>query len=202
MKQLHRPDLFTWSVYQPQLRIDFNSFLWRRANGNVLVDPLPLGAEDEAHLHELGGAAWIVATNSDHVRGAREIARRTGARLLVPAAERARFPIPFDRALADGDEPFGGVVVRELQGSKTPGELALVLGDTALFGDLVRAHRADALMLLPQPKLRSRDEAVASLRRLRQLHPAIRHVLVGDGWCTFRDGGALLDELLARGGNA
>ena len=39
-------------------------------------------------------------------------------------------------------------------------------------------------------------QALESLRRLRRLHPRIEHVLVGDGWCAFRNGGVLLDELL------
>ncbi len=198
MKQLHRRDLFTWSVYNEPLHVDFNGFLWTREGGNVLVDPLPLTPEDEKHLTQLGGAAWILLTNSDHVRGAREIAARTGARLLGPAAERETFPLACERWLADGEEPFSGLRVRELHGSKSEGELALVLEDTTvIFGDLVRAHRADALMLLPEQKLRGAARAIDSLRRLRRLHPEIVHVLVGDGWCAFRHGGTLLDELLA-----
>lgn len=200
MKRLHRPDLFTWSAYQEQHRIDFNSFLWVREGGNVLVDPLPLGRDDAKHLAELGGAAFILLTNSSHVRGAREIAAATGARLLAPCAEREAFPVPCERWLAEGEEPFPGLRVHELEGSKTPGELALVLGTTALFGDLVRAHAADALMFLPEAKLRDARRAVESVRRVRALHPGVQHVLVGDGWCAFRHGGELLDELLgARG---
>jgi hypothetical protein len=197
MKRLHRPDLFTWSVYDQPLQVDFNGFLWTRPDGNVLVDPPPLAGHDQQHLGELGGAAWIVLTNSAHVRGAPEIAARTGARLLGPGAERERFPCACERWLVDGDEPFPGLRVRELQGSKTDGELALVLEETtAIFGDLVRAHRADELRLLPRQKLRDPGLATESLRRLRSLHPAIAHVLVGDGWCTFRHGAAALDELL------
>ena len=201
MKRLHRPDLFTWSAYQEQHRIDFNSFLWVREGGNVLVDPLPLGPDDAKHLAELGGAASILLTNSSHLRGAREVAAATGARVLGPRGERETFPIPCERWLADGDEPFSGLCVRELEGSKTPGELALVLeGTTVLFGDLVRAHAADALMFLPEAKLRDARRAVESVRRVRALHPGLQHLLVGDGWCAFRHGGELLDELLrARG---
>jgi glyoxylase-like metal-dependent hydrolase (beta-lactamase superfamily II) len=200
MKRLHRADLFMWSTYNEPLHVDFNGFLWKREGGNVLVDPLPLAPEHEKHLAELGGAAWIVLTNSDHVRGAREIAARTGARLLGPAGERESFPIACERWLADGDEPFPGLHARELHGSKTEGELVLVLEDTtAIFGDLVRAHRADALMLLPEQKLRDSGRALESLRRLRALHPGIVHVLVGDGWCAFRHGALLLDQLLAAG---
>lgn len=198
MKQLHRPDLYTWSRYDEPLRIDFNGVLWRREGGNVLVDPPPVAADDLRHLDELGGAAAIVLTTSDHLRGAREIAARTGARLLGPAGERGTFPVACAGWLADGDEPFPGLRVRELGGSKTEGELALVLDETtAIFGDAVRAHRAGVLMLLRREKLRDPALLVESVRRVRALHPRIAHVLVGDGWSAFNDGGALLDALLA-----
>ena len=201
VKRLHRPDLFTWSVYDVGQQVDFNGFLWRREGGNVLVDPVPLADDDWKQLAELGGAASVVLTNSSHLRAAREVAARTGAKLLGPAGEREAFPVPCERWLADGDEPVPGLVVRELQGSKTDGELALVLEETtAVFGDLVRAHHAGALMLLRSEKLRDPARALESLRRFRGLHPRIEHVLVGDGWCAFRNGGVLLDELLVSGG--
>jgi glyoxylase-like metal-dependent hydrolase (beta-lactamase superfamily II) len=198
MRPLHRTDLYAWSRYQETTHLDFNSLLWVRPAGNVLIDPLPLEPHDERHLAELGGAAWIVLTNSAHARGAREIAERTGARVLGPAGEREAFPVACASWLSDGEEPFPGLRVRELNGSKTAGELALVLEDeTAIFGDLVRAHSAGALMLLPAVKLRDPAKARASVQRVRALHPRIAHVLVGDGWCAFRNGAALLDELLA-----
>lgn len=197
MRRLHRSDLFTWSVYDEGQGIDFNGLLWRREGGNVLVDPVPLADADQRHLAALGGVAAIVLTNSAHVRAAPELAARTGAALLGPAGERASFPVACGRWLADGDEPFPGLRVRELYGSKTEGELALVLDDrTAIFGDLVRAHHAGALMLLRREKLKDPDGALESVRRVRALHPKIEHVLVGDGWCAFRNGGTLLDELL------
>ncbi len=197
MKRLHRPDLFTWSRYDEPLQVDFNGILWRREGGNVLVDPPPLADHDVRHLDELGGATAIVLTTSDHVRGAREVAARTGARLLGPAGERAAFPVACAAWLSDGDEPFPGLRVRELAGSKTEGELALVLDETtAIFGDAVRAHHAGALMYLRPEKLRDPARLVESVRRLRALHPRVAHVLVGDGWSAFNDGGALLDALL------
>jgi hypothetical protein len=197
MKRLHRPDLFAWSVYDEGQQVDFNGVLWKREGGNVVIDPVPLAAPDWKHLAELGGAASVLLTNSAHVRAAREIVARTGARLLGPIGEREGFPLPCERWLADGDEPVPGLVVRELHGSKTEGELALALEETtAVFGDLVRAHRAGALMLLRREKLRDPTRALESVRRFRALHPRVEHVLVGDGWCAFRNGGVLLDELL------
>jgi Metallo-beta-lactamase superfamily len=199
MKALHRNDLFAWSAYNEALRLDFNSLLWTREGGNVLVDPLPLSLADEKHLDELGGVAHIILTNSAHLRNAREIALRTGVRVLGPRAEKETFPFACHLWLGDGDEPFPGLTVREMQGSKTEGELALVLEETTvIFGDLVRTARADALALLPAEKLRDATRARDSVRRVRDLHPRISNVLVGDGWCAFRHGGTLLDELLRR----
>ena len=84
-----------------------------------------------------------------------------------------------------------------LHGSKTPGELALVLEETTLItGDLVRAHQAGSLMLLPDGKLVDKAQAIASVQRLAQLSQ-IEAVLVGDGWQIFRDGHIRLQESIA-----
>lgn len=198
MKTLHRPDLYAWSTFDEARNVDFHGVCWTRPEGNVLVDPLPLSPHDRAHLAELGGAAWIVITNSDHTRAAQEIAGWTGARIAGPAAEREAFPFPCDRWLQDGDEVVPGLRVVTLYGSKTPGELALVLeGSTLLTGDLVRAHRAGSLMILPDAKLVDKAAAIASVRRLAAL-PDIETVLVGDGWQAFGNGGEALRSLAAR----
>lgn len=197
MKRLHRADLWGWSVFDEGRNIDFNSVLWVRPGGNVVIDPLPLSAHDRAHIDSLGGVATIVLTNSDHVRGTEELASGTSARVLGPAAERAKLLLRCDGYLADGEEVATGLVALALQGSKTPGELALVLETSTLItGDLVRAHRGGGLDLLPDAKLADREAALGSLRRLVGL-PGIEAVLVGDGWPVFRDGERALRELLA-----
>lgn len=195
MKRLHRPDLFGWSQFNEDRNIDFHSVLWTRPEGNVAIDPLPLSVHDREHLAELGGVAVVALTNSDHVRNSRDIAERYGASICGPAAEKAAFPIDCDRWLADGDEVVPGLRALALDGSKTPGELALLLEDATLItGDLVRAHEGGRLCLLPDAKLSNRQAAIASLTRLCAL-PGIDAVLTGDGWPVFRDGGARLQEL-------
>jgi glyoxylase-like metal-dependent hydrolase (beta-lactamase superfamily II) len=198
MKRLHRRDLYCWSTFNERLNIDFNAFAWVREGGNLLIDPLPLSAHDLEHLRKLGGAAAILVTNSYHVRGAVEIAAALGARVWGPAGERAGFPVACERWLGEGDEPLPGLVTLALDGSKTRGELALVLDETTLIcGDLVRAHRAGSLMMLqPEQGLADRAKAVASIDRLAAL-PRIEAVLVGDGWSVFHDGRARLAELCA-----
>ena len=198
MKPLHRPDLFGWSVFNEEKNMDFNGVFWHRPQGNVVVDPVAVSAHDWAHIKALGGIAWIVVTNSDHLRGAESLRESTGAQIAGPAAERATLPLACDRWLVDGESLVDGLVALALHGSKTPGELAMLLGGhTLITGDLVRAPRGGSLAMLPEPKLLNREKAVASVRRLAQL-PAVEAVLVGDGWLLFRDGKTRLRELADR----
>ncbi|MFZ5893732.1 MAG: MBL fold metallo-hydrolase [Myxococcota bacterium] len=200
MKLLHRADLFCWSRFDEGRNIDFHSLVWMRPAGNVVVDPLPLSDHERKRLEMLGGVRHIVVTNSDHVRATRELAAQTGARTYGPHAEREGFPITCDVWLSDGDEVVPGLVALALDGSKTPGELALLLEDTTLItGDLVRAHAAARLDLLPDAKLKDAALARRSLARLAALS-GIEAVLPGDGWPVFRDGQRALSELAARVG--
>lgn len=203
MKSLHRPDLYSWSAFDEARNVDFHGLCWVRpptpnGGGNVLVDPMPLSPHDRAHLESLGGAAWIVVTNSDHTRAAQETAAWSGAKLVGPAAERDTFPFLCDRWVAAGDEVVPRLVVHTVAGSKTPGELALVLdGTTLITGDLIRAHKAGSLMILPDAKLVDKAAAVASVRKLAAI-ASIDTVLVGDGWPLFGNGGDALRALAAR----
>lgn len=185
MKSLHRPDLYGWSTFNPARNIDFNGIAWVRPGGNILIDPVALSNHDWNHLQSLGGVVWIVLTNSEHVRAAKEIADQTYAKIAGPVGEKDCFPIYCDRWLADGDEVVPGLEVIELHGSKTPGELALLLEKTTLItGDLVRARKAGSLTILPDEKLLNREAAVASVRRLAEL-TQVEAVLVGDGYQFF-----------------
>lgn len=204
MKSLHRLDLYSWSTFDPERNVDFNGIAWIRPTGNVLIDPVPLSEHDINHLQDLGGASWIVITNSDHIRDAAAIAQRTGAQIAAPLGEQATFPLAAPtsgatpiRWLMDGEELVPGLQAIELHGSKTPGELALLLEETTLItGDLIRAHRAGSLMLLPDAKLQDRAAAIASVQRLADIS-SITAVLVGDGWSVFRDGHDRLQDLIA-----
>lgn len=195
MKRLHRKDMYGWSVFDEGRDIDFHSVLWVRPGGNVAIDPLPLSEHDHAHLERLGGVNTIVITNSDHERASKQLAEATGARIFGPTAERGS--LTCDVWLGDGDVLVPGLIAVALEGSKTPGELALVLEETTLItGDLVRAHEAGRLCLLPEQKLSDKEKAVASLRRLADM-PLIETVLTGDGWPVFGAGAQALADLAA-----
>lgn len=197
MKKLHRPQFYAWSEFNPERNLDFHSYLWIRPTGNVAIDPLPLSRHDAQHLEDLGGLSHILISNADHVRATAELAAATGAVLWGPEAEKSGFPIHCENWLSDGDRPFPGLEVLALDGSKTPGELAFVLEEqTLVTGDLIRAHEAGRLCLLPAPKLTDPPAAHAAVARLAA-RPEIVAVLVGDGWPIFRDGQRALQELVA-----
>ena len=197
MKRLHRKDLYCWSTFYEPLNIDFHGIAWIRKDGNVVIDPVVMSEHDLEHLQRLGGAAWILLTNSDHVRDTAKLVERFGAQVIGPRAERDRFPLPVARWLGEGETPFPSMRVLEMHGSKTPGELALVLDeDTLITGDLVRAHRAGSLMMLSEEQgLKDRERAVASIERLRGFS-GVRHVLVNDGWQLFHDAPRQLELLM------
>jgi Metallo-beta-lactamase superfamily len=195
MKQLHRKDLFSWSEFNPERNLDFHSVLWVRAGGNVLIDPLPLSAHDQNHLRQLGGAKFIIITNSDHCRDAFHIAKITDATVYGPESEQDKFPITCEHWLQDGQELVPGLSAYQLQGSKTPGELALILEENTLItGDLIRCHVGGELCILPETKLTNAALAKQSVKRMADL-PGINTVLVGDGWPLFNQGGVALKNL-------
>ena len=198
MKALHRPGLYSWSAFDEARDVDFNGTAWAHPAGTVLIDPMPMSSHDLAHLTRLGPVAWVVITNSDHIRATADLVALTGARVAGPAAEREALADVCEAWLADGDTLVPGLTAIALEGSKTPGELALRIEDhTLVTGDLVRAHRAGSLMMLPDPKLSDRAAAIASVQRLAALE-GTEAVLVGDGWPVFREGQARLQELVAR----
>ncbi len=177
--------------------MDFNSFAWVRPDGIVLVDPLPLSDHDCAELERRGPIARVVVTNGDHVRGALEIVDRYGAELVAPRGERSHPAFSAARLVGHGDEVVDGLVAIELDGSKTQGELALLLDQTTLVtGDLVRAPRGGSLAILPDAKLFDRAAAIASVHRLLE-NTRVDAVLVGDGWPIFRGARTELAALVA-----
>ena len=188
MKQLHRSDFFNWTEFNEERNIDFNGTLWLRPSGNVLIDPLPFTGHDINHLKNLGSAAHVIITNSDHVRDAAKILLLTGAKCWGPAAEKDNFPLACEGWLSEEEQPIKGIEVFCLNGSKTPGELALLIDEkTLVTGDLIRAHEGGHLRMLPDAKLQNRELAIKSIKRMASIK-SIETVIPGDGWPLFNYG--------------
>lgn len=203
MQKISVPDVYQWSRWQPDRNMYFNSHFLVAAEGNVAVDPLALDETDAREVEELGGVAWIVVTNRDHVREAQGLRERFGARLATSRAEAPLLGVPVDRELADGEKLFDGAIVVQLDGQKTPGEFALHLPrhKALLVGDALIGSPAGSLTLLPDHKYDDAARAVLALRRLWALQPEV--LLVGDGACLWHGATrAIGDALFSRGGLA
>lgn len=189
------PGVAMWSLWQSDRNLFFNSFFVEGPGGNLAIDPLPLADVDAREIEARGGVAWIVVTNRDHERGARELAARTGARIAASAAEAALLAGPVDRALSAG-ETIGDAVVVALDGVKTPGEIALHFRekDAVAIGDALWGDPAGSVRLMPDDKLADPARAVLSLRAIRALRP--EHLLLGDGACLFGGAHRVLGQAL------
>jgi hypothetical protein len=141
--------------------------------------------------------SYIIISNSDHVRNAKELACETEALIWGPEGEKDSFPIECSRWLGESKGLIEGLDVYCLNGSKTNGELACVVeGDTLITGDLIRAHTGGQLCMLPEAKLQDVDRAINSVKKLASIE-GIKAILPGDGWPVFRDGEAVMSELVA-----
>jgi glyoxylase-like metal-dependent hydrolase (beta-lactamase superfamily II) len=198
MKLCQSENFYCWSEFNPERNIDFHSYLWCRPEGNVIFDPLPISEHDLSHLQSLGKVTAIIVTNSDHVRASEVLAQRLGCEIYGPLAERDAFPILCDRWIDQSFSDIDGLQVFELQGSKTPGELALLIEQRVLVtGDLIRCHRGGQLCLLPDAKLKDRQAAIESVKPIASIK-TIETVLTGDGWPIFACGHQALTDLISR----
>ena len=185
-----------WSVWQPAQRVFFNSYFVKRDDGNVVVDPLAWSAEDEQEMRERGGVAWIVITNRDHERRARDLAKVFEAKIAASERDAPSLSGPVDHLLRDSDRHFIGIHIVQLEGMKSPGEIALHLPSlkAAIVGDALWGEPAGSLRLLPDEKLLDPRAAVLSLRKLWALR--LDALLVGDGTPILHDADAVIGECL------
>ncbi|MBI2503284.1 MAG: hypothetical protein HYW07_08630 [Candidatus Latescibacteria bacterium] len=201
MKKILFDDLYLWSVFNETRQLDFNGHLWVRPEGNVLVDPVAMIPSDLEQLEQLGGAAWIVLTNTDHERQAAFFRQRTGAKILVHALDAGSLAVPVERSFADGEEIVPGLVALHLRHGKSPGEVALYWPQKKLVlsGDLVVGAPVGRISLLMDEKLQDPPRAALEVRKLLALDFA--HLLVGDGHAVLHQGRERLLECLEERGD-
>jgi uncharacterized cupin superfamily protein len=203
MQKLALPHAYSWSRWQPDRGMYFNSHLFVTEAGNVAVDPLPLEPGDADAIAALGGVGSIVVTNRDHLRDAAALRERFGAALATSQSEASLLGVAVDRLLADGEEVFPGATVVALEHQKTRGEFAIHLRKpgVVLVGDALIGAPVGALSILPDDRYEDVKGAILALRRLCALQPEI--LLVGDGTSLWSGATRAIGKLLfERGGIA
>ncbi len=173
--------IFTWSWFSEPHRYDFNGHLVRDRDGNVCIDPVQ---PDDDVLAALAreGVAVIVLTNRNHLRAAEAVRTRTGARVLIHAADAAY--ARSQGGTIDGDltpgERVGPMVVVAVPG-KSPGEVALHWPERRILivGDAIIGNPPGACSFLREKVMDDPAQLRASVRELLALD--FDTLLVGDG---------------------
>ncbi len=192
------PGILTWPWYSARFGYDFNGFLVRRPDGNLVIDPVEPPDDDLAVLTR-EGVARIVLTNRNHYRAAARVRERTGARVAVHPADAAFVRdkgVTVDDELAHGDRVGPFVVVAAA--GKSPGEIALHWAEKRLLvvGDACVGTPPGGLSLLPPAVIDAPDELRRSLRRIAA-ELDFDTLLVADGESILRGGRAALQRLVA-----
>jgi len=173
--------IWTWPWFSEPHGYAFNGHLVASADGNVCIDPVDGGPEV---LDALGkrGVAVVVVTNRNHLRNASAVRERTGARLLVHAAD-AEY-VRAQGATVDGQlvpgTHVGPFTVVGVPG-KSPGEVALHWPERRLLvvGDAIIGNPAGQCGFLRDKVMDDPPMLRASVRALLALD--FDTLLVGDG---------------------
>lgn len=174
-------DIFTWPWFSEPHGYNFNGHFIRHPDGNICVDPV---APSEDELAELArqGVAFILITNRNHGRAANAIRARTGARVLIHAADAPH--ARTEGAELDGELKLGarvGPFVVVGAPGKSPGEVVLHWRERKilLVGDAVVGHPQGRCKLLPEKVVDDPALLRESVRGLLALD--FETLLVGDG---------------------
>jgi len=174
--------IFIWSRLSEPHGYDFNGYLLRHEDGNLVIDPVE---PEPADLDQLAkqGVKTILITNRNHSRAANKVRGATGAHTVIHRAD-ADHAIKqgciVDEAMSVG-ETWGPLAVLPAKG-KSPGEVALYWPARKLlyFGDAAVGNPPGRLSLLPEAKL---DDPAQLRESLRSLLASVDFdsLLLGDG---------------------
>jgi glyoxylase-like metal-dependent hydrolase (beta-lactamase superfamily II) len=160
--------LYGWSSFHAQWKVDFNSYALKTAEGIVLVDPLKPGEAVLKELEALGEFSGIFLTNANHDRDADWFRKRYEIQVYAHEKARADCDTSIDVLIMDGERLPGGVKAIYLPGSSESETAfyAKISGGIMMVGDVLLNSRDKGLMLLPEPYIEDRKQALKSLAKL------------------------------------
>ncbi len=176
------PNVWQWSWFSPEKQLDFNGLLLTVGEHRIMVDPPALSSADKTQLRRMGGIDYVVITNRDHVREAKEHRREFGCQLYAPALDAPQMDVTPTHTYKDGELLPGGIWAVHLTGQKSPGECALYLQQSPgvmIVGDALIGKPPGSVSMLPADKFEDPVSAKEGLRRL--LKYSFEVLLVGDG---------------------
>ena len=184
-------DVYTWSVYSEEKKLNFNGYFIVSQHplfGNVIIDPPQASDSDLEQMESLGFVQHIIITNRDHIRRSEEFQQKFGADIQINTNDITGSGIISDRNFNHGDMIAGFLHAVVIPDNKSPGETALFWADREILflGDALIGKPPGIVTLLPEEKYDDIVKAKAGIRILQNLD--FKHLLLGDGESILRKG--------------
>ncbi len=181
------PNLYSWSEYSEEKKLDFNGYLIIGKNESVIIDPPDLKKDEAEELdnliksHSSCPLRGILLTNVHHERASSLLKNRFSAPVWVNAQDKEALEVPADKTFKGGDNLFCGIQAIQLDHQKSPGETAFYMTDQniMLVGDALIGKVPGQVNMLPSDKYQDPVKAKAGLNRLMDYE--FETLLVGDG---------------------
>ena len=198
MKQV-LPNIWQWSWFSEEKKLDFNGLFLSIGEHRILVDPPSMTPEDLADIRGRGQVDYIILTNRDHEREAAACQKEFACQVVVPEADASQMAIKAIRTHKDGELLPGGIWVIQLQDQKSPGESALFIQQgkgVMIVGDALIGKPPGSLSLLPPDRYGDPVKAREGLRRLLKYN--FQTILCGDGISILTDARPVVERTLER----
>ena len=167
--------VYSWSEIHGAARNEpypWNSFVVRthHADGLVLVDPLPLSAEEVREIEAVGEPAHILLTCEYHVRESEAFRDRWGCDIRIHADGLDYSDVTIDGTFLDGDLLWDRIEVIHIPDAYHPDEVAFLMrgeGNTMIVGDALCGGRRDRGIQDGEIWINAPEYVVAGLPRAR-----------------------------------
>jgi glyoxylase-like metal-dependent hydrolase (beta-lactamase superfamily II) len=196
MKQL-LPGFWQWSWFSEEKQLDFNGLFLVVGEHKILIDPPPMGGEDQAFVRRNGPVDYIIVTNRDHARESGVCQQTFNCQLQVPEADASQMEVKPTKTFRDQELLPGGLWVVHLKDQKSPGESALFIPQgkgVLIVGDALIGKPAGTVSMLPAEKYADSGKAREGLRRLLKYN--FDTLLVGDGMSIMSGAKAVVERAL------
>ena len=196
-------DLYSWSEYCEEKKLDFNGYLIIGKEESVIIDPPDLENDDEEELkiimdrHSSCPLKGIILTNVHHERASNSLKNRFSVPVWVNEQDKEGLEVSASNTFRGGDILFCGIQAIQLEDQKSPGETAFYMKDqkTMLVGDALIGKVPGQVNMLPSDKFKDPVKAKAGLQKLMSYE--FETLLVGDGVSIFKGAKEAVAKFLA-----
>ena len=191
------PGIWQWSWFSDEKGLNFNGLYLAVGEHHIVIDPPPMADSDVSVIRRGGGVDYIIVTNRDHERNARQYQEDFRCQLFVPESDAPLMTVTPTKTFKDGELLPGGIWVIHLKDQKSPGESALYIQQgkgILMVGDALIGAPPGTLRMLPSEKYPDAAKAKDGLKRLLKYN--FDAILVGDGTNILIDAKSAVERVL------